>query len=44
MAKLYLLYVQVFKSKNDFLDWTSTQGKKDNIVIIIKRSDAGEVD
>ncbi|XP_070667353.1 PKS-NRPS hybrid synthetase cheA-like [Malus domestica] len=35
---------EVFKSKNDLLDWTRTQGKKNNMVIVIKRSDAGGVD
>ncbi|RXH76057.1 hypothetical protein DVH24_001636 [Malus domestica] len=35
---------KVFKSKNDLLDWTRAQGKKNNMVIVIKRSDAGGVD
>ncbi|KAM2718493.1 hypothetical protein EV1_030398 [Malus domestica] len=35
---------EVFKSKNDLLDWTRAHGKKNNMVIVIKRSDARGVD
>ncbi|KAM1394886.1 hypothetical protein ACFX1Q_030645 [Malus domestica] len=35
---------KVFKSKNELLDWTRAHGKKNNMVIVIKRSDAREVD
>ncbi|CAN6553999.1 unnamed protein product [Malus baccata var. baccata] len=35
---------EVFKSKNDLLDWTRAKGKKNNMVIVIKRYDAGGVD